>query len=137
LVSLEKRKSDLEDIELELLTRSEVSAKTLSDIAKTREALAEKLAKAEEAVDSQIAKLKSSLSVLNQDRERASSHVGQELFEHYEKLAAKQIGVGRMSGSACPVCGILLSGSNLDEIREVPFDELAYCPECSGILLKS
>lgn len=137
LISLAKRQSTLEDAELALIEKVEAQQIQVEEIMQQRESLTAKMASLEAEAASATAKLKSGLALLNQDRQRAKEHVGAELAEHYEKLATKGLSAGRLTGSACPVCGLLLSGSNLDEIRATSSDELAYCPECGGLLIRS
>lgn len=137
LTSLAKRKDALEDVELAILEKIENQEALVNSINKDRELFVSKISEIESELAVQLAKLKSGLALLGDERLRATNHLGSELAEQYEALQAKGIGAGRLVGSACPVCGILISGANLDEIRNLASDEVAFCPECGGILIRS
>lgn len=136
LLSLAKRKDTLEDAELVLMEKVEMAKVEVAAVTQTREAVQHKLSSLEANMDSEVAKLKSGIVLLNEDRERAKANLSAELADHYEKLKDRGVGVGRFSGIACGVCGMTMTGAGLDEVRSTPMDELAHCMECNGILVR-
>jgi len=136
LGALAKRKDALEDAELVLLEKVEASKADVAEISAARDLIQSKLSTLEEQQLAQAAKLKSGAALLAEDRDRAKRQLSPELAEHYEKLFSRGVGVARFSGIACGVCGMTMTGSGLDEVRATPMDELAYCSECNGILVR-
>jgi predicted nucleic acid-binding Zn-ribbon protein len=136
LISLAKRKDTLEDAELVLMEKVESAKVDVAVVTQTREAVQHKLSSLEANMDAEVAKLKSGIVLLNEDRERAKANLSAELADHYEKLRDRGVGVGRFSGIACGVCGMTMTGAGLDEVRATPMDELAHCMECNGILVR-
>ncbi len=136
LLSLAKRKDTLEEAEIVLLEKVEMATAEVVQTAKEREACQQKLQQLENSRDAEIAKLKSGLVLLTEDRNRAKANLSTELADHYEKLKDRGAGVGRLNGISCGVCGMTMSGSGLDEVRATPMDELAHCSECNGILVR-
>ena len=136
LISLAKRKDTLEDAELVLMEKVEIAKVEVAAVTQAREAVQQKLSSLEANMDAEVAKLKSGIVLLNEDRERAKANLSAELADHYEKLKDRGVGVGRFSGIACGVCGMTMTGAGLDEVRSTPMDELAHCMECNGILVR-
>jgi predicted nucleic acid-binding Zn-ribbon protein len=136
LASLQKRKDELEDAELQLLDRKEFLQNKLTSVEKERKELQDAVSQLESQQNSELAKLNSGQQLLREDRARGLGQLTVELAEHYEKLYAKGISVGRLSGLVCDACGMTLSGDSLDMIRDTPMDELAHCGECGAILVR-
>jgi predicted nucleic acid-binding Zn-ribbon protein len=80
--------------------------------------------------------LNSGQQLLREDRARNLGLLTAEVAEHYEKLFARGVGVGRLDGLICDACGMTLSGDSIDAVRNTPADELAHCGECGAILVR-
>ena len=136
LQSLAKRKGELEDAELVLLERKDVIAQTLKVIGDERTEIQQRLEALEQEQTAGLAKLNSGQQLLREDRVRGLSQLTPEIAEHYEKLFASGVGVGKLDGLICDACGMTLSGDSLDSARNTPADELAHCGECGAILVR-
>jgi predicted nucleic acid-binding Zn-ribbon protein len=136
LQSLQKRKGELEEAELVLLERQEVLNAELAEVQALRDSLQKDLAVLEDQQTAGLAKLNSGQQLLREDRARGLGQLSSELAEHYEKLFAKGIGVGKLDGLICDACGMTLSGDSLDSVKNTPMDELAHCGECGAILVR-
>jgi uncharacterized protein len=136
LQSLQKRKGELEEAELVLLERQEVLNAELAQVQTLRDSLQKDLAVLEDQQTAGLAKLNSGQQLLREDRARGLGQLSSELAEHYEKLFAKGIGVGKLDGLICDACGMTLSGDSLDSVKNTPMDELAHCGECGAILVR-
>jgi len=136
LQSLSKRKSELEDAELVLLERKDVINQNLQTIGAERTEIQTRLEELEQQQTAGLAKLNSGQQLLREDRARNLALLTGELADHYEKLFAKGVGVGRLDGLICDACGMTLSGDSLDSVRNTPADELAHCGECGAILVR-
>jgi predicted nucleic acid-binding Zn-ribbon protein len=136
LQSLQKRNGELEEAELVLLERQEVLNAELAQVQTLRDSLQKDLAVLEDQQTAGLAKLNSGQQLLREDRARGLGQLSSELAEHYEKLFAKGIGVGKLDGLICDACGMTLSGDSLDSVKNTPMDELAHCGECGAILVR-
>ncbi len=136
LQALAKRRGELEDAELVLLEcKDEISA-SLQSINDERAQIQTVLATLETQQTAGLAKLTSGQQLLREDRARNLSQLSSELAEHYEKLFARGVGVGRLDGLVCDACGMTLGGDSLESVRNTPADELAHCGECGAILVR-
>jgi predicted nucleic acid-binding Zn-ribbon protein len=136
LQSLSKRKSELEDAELVLLERKDGINLSLQTIGAERAVIQTRLEELEQQQTAGLAKLNSGQQLLREDRARNLALLTAELADHYEKLFAKGVGVGKLDGLICDACGMTLSGDSLDSVRNTPNDELAHCGECGAILVR-
>lgn len=136
LQSLAKRRGELEDAELVLLERKDEILANLKTIELERAEIQKTLEVLESAQTSGLAKLNSGQQLLREDRVRNLGLLTSEVAEHYEKLFARGVGVGRLDGLICDACGMTLSGDSIDAVRNTPADELAHCGECGAILVR-
>ena len=136
LQALAKRRGELEDAELVLLERKDEISASLQSINVERAEIQAVLATLETQQTAGLAKLTSGQQLLREDRARNLSQLSSELAEHYEKLFARGVGVGRLDGLVCDACGMTLGGDSLELVRNTPADELAHCGECGAILVR-
>lgn len=136
LQSLAKRRGELEDAELVLLERKDEILANLKAIEFERAEIQSALEVLESEQTSGLAKLNSGQQLLREDRARNLGLLTAEVAEHYEKLFARGVGVGRLDGLICDACGMTLSGDSIDAVRNTPADELAHCGECGAILVR-
>jgi predicted nucleic acid-binding Zn-ribbon protein len=136
LQALAKRRGELEDAELVLLERKDEISGSLQSINDERAEIQAVLATLETQQTAGLAKLTSGQQLLREDRARNLGQLTSELAEHYEKLFAKGVGVGRLDGLVCDACGMTLGGDSLESVRNTPADELAHCGECGAILVR-
>ena len=135
LISLEKRRSSLEELELELLERREVNAAGVEAASRLRQDAASRLEAIDAELEAASMKLRSGLSLLQSQRQSYIEIISEEQLELYTKLLGKTLPVARLDGLACGACNLNLSGATVDQIRATPKDELARCPECAAMLV--
>lgn len=137
LASLARRKSDLEDAELELMERLEVADAAVAEqeelIRSTNAEGAELSAEAKRVV----AEAEAALAAAARDREAVAGAVSAELLALYERLAARGTGAALLRRQTCEGCTMMLSGTDLQRIRQAPADLVVTCPECGGILVRT
>ncbi|MFI8594372.1 zinc ribbon domain-containing protein [Microbacterium sp. NPDC078428] len=137
LASLTKRKSDLEDAELALMERLEAAESAVAEqealIAETNAEGARLSAEAKAVV----AETTALLEQLARDRAAVAGSVPAALLAMYERLAARGSGAALLRARTCGGCHMVLSGTDLQAIRAIPVDEVATCPECGCILVRT
>jgi predicted nucleic acid-binding Zn-ribbon protein len=136
LESLNRRKSDLEDIELAILDEKEAAAAVFATVASDKSAIDDELSAGEARNEAEIMKLRSGLDLMTHDRAQQASRIPTELLELFEKKAARGVPAARLIGRECGACRISLGASAFNEVESLPHDEIATCPECQAILIR-
>jgi uncharacterized protein len=139
LESLERRISDLEDAEIEVMERLEEAQANLEQ----RTAELEKLDRDLEALGHTRAhkarELEERLATVGADRKTTASGISADLLALYEKLREQKGGVGAaaLRRKECTGCRLTLNPSDLARITAAPSDEVIRCEECSRILVRT
>lgn len=84
-----------------------------------------------------IAAADAMLAQLARDREAVSEGTQPSLLMEYDRRAARGVGAALLRAGACGGCMMLLSSTDLNEIRRMPADQVASCPECNCILVRT
>jgi predicted nucleic acid-binding Zn-ribbon protein len=134
--SLTRRKSDLEEVELEVLERLEKADAELASISATREELSKVVANLQETIQLQVDELKSRGRKLTADREILLAKVPEDVLLKYQNLAAKQIAVGQIENRSCTACRMGLTASTIDALSSLAEDEVGSCPECLAMIVR-
>lgn len=136
--ALARRRSELEDIELELMVEEEPLDAQLEEVASRRaeldreaEGLRREIAAAEVQIDG-------SINEVTEARAAAAAGVPGPLLEAYERLRTRLGGIGaaRLVGASCGGCHLILPATELDRIRREPPDALVTCDQCGRILIR-
>lgn len=137
IASLARRKSDLEDAELELMERLELADAAVAEqealIAQTNAQGAELSAEGKRVV----AEATASFDAATRDREAVAATVPADLLAHYDKLAVRSAGAALLVARTCEGCRMVLAGTDLQVIRQAPEDAVIMCPECGCILVRT
>ncbi len=138
LVSLGRRQSDLEDVELEVMERLEAAQGEATTLA----AELEEVVAARDAVtarrDAAVAGLDEEASGVRAERERAAAGLDASLAALYDKVREQQGGLGAapLRQGRCEGCRLQLTPVDLGRIRTAPEDEVLRCEECRRILVR-
>lgn len=136
LESLARRKSDLEDIELEILDQQEHARAVYATVSTDKNAVDDELGAAEARDEAELVKLRSGLDLLSNDRAQQASRLASDLLELYEKKASRGVAVARLVGRECGACRITLGATAFNELEALAQDDIATCPECQAILVR-
>ncbi len=138
LVSLRRRRNELEDLELEVLMEREPIDAQLARNAAERESLLARLAQGREAEIVARAAIETQAHSTGAARAGAAAAVEAGLLARYEAIRAKNngIGVARLVGGICGSCRLQLASVELDRIRALSADALVTCEECGAILVR-
>jgi predicted nucleic acid-binding Zn-ribbon protein len=136
LESLARRKSDLEDIELEILDQQEHARAAYATVSTDKNAVDDELSAAEARDETELVKLRSGLDLLSNDRAQQASRLASDLLELYEKKASRGVPVARLVGRECGACRITLGATAFNELEALAQDDIATCPECQAILVR-
>ncbi|GAA2994097.1 putative nucleic acid-binding Zn-ribbon protein [Microbacterium terrae] len=136
LAALARRKSDLEDTELELMERIETADAAVAEqealIAKTNGEGAELSAEAKRIV----AEATAAVDAATRDRAAVASALPAELLAMYDRLAQRSAGAAFLRRGTCEGCRMVLSGTDLQMLRRTEDEVIVNCPECGCILVR-
>jgi uncharacterized protein len=137
LASLARRKSDLEDTELDVMERLETANAAVAEqeglIAETNAEGATLSAAAKEHVADATARLEAS----TRDRAAIAATIPADLVALYDRLLTRSAGAALLRRQTCEGCRMVLSGTDLAALRQTAEDVVATCPECGCILVRT
>jgi predicted nucleic acid-binding Zn-ribbon protein len=138
IASLGQRLSALEDVQLERMGSLEeaesalaaqqalIDATTAEGTDLTRQAKAE-MAAAQQQVEE-----------LGRDRAAVAAGIPADLLADYDRRAVRTSpAAALLRARTCEGCRIVLSGTDLNRIRQQPADAIVSCPECGAILVRT
>ncbi|MDQ4212670.1 zinc ribbon domain-containing protein [Microbacterium sp. ASV81] len=137
ITSLGRRISDLEDAELELMGRAEdAQAAVDAQQALIDETVAEGTRLTAEA-KALIAAATTEGEQLARDRVALVDSIAPSLMTEYQRRAGRTAGAALLRRATCEGCRMVLSGTDLNVIRQAASDEVVSCPECGCILIRT
>lgn len=138
LGSLSKRRTELEEVELEIMVRIEAIDKRISELEIECKNLEVKLGDLSVRKDEEISSLESSAKNTIAARAELATSIDKELLALYEKIRASGDGVGaaKLSGNQCLGCHLTMNAAELTRIKALAEDEVVRCEECRRILIR-
>lgn len=136
LVTLVRRKDELEDAELNLMEELGVIEVELSAKQTSRDSVDNQLRAAIEAQEKALQKISSGLVLLSDKRAQLVDRLEPQLYDLYEKKAKRSLPVGLLQGRECTACRMTLGATAIEAIGATALDELVECPECQAILIR-
>ena len=139
LVSLDKRISDLEDAELDVMERLEAAQQQLVALRTDLSVSEERSAELTEARDKRVTALREESERVARDRAAAVQGLPADLLTLYERLREHKGGVGAalLRARRCEGCSLQLNNAEFASIAKQPPDEVIRCEECSRILVRT
>jgi predicted nucleic acid-binding Zn-ribbon protein len=139
LVSLDRRISDLEDVELEVMEQLEQAQ---ADLAQTRTVLADSEKRADSLAAARAERssaTEEALAAATSERAAVAAGLPAELLALYERVRTQRAGVGAAALRArrCQGCSLELNAAELGAIRAASPDEVVRCEECGRILVRT
>lgn len=135
LASLARRKSDLEDGELEVMERLEAADAAVAEqealIATTNDEGAALSAEARRVIAEADAVIEASA------RDRAAETVPADLLALYDRIVTRSAGAALLTARTCGGCRMVLAGTDLQQLRQAAEDTVVTCPECGCILVRT
>ena len=137
LTSLAKRKGELEDLELAVMEELEKVRSELDVVSASKQFAEADLSSLREKLSSNVTELDSERARLVASREKLIATLDPELAVVYQRKADRGSSVGRLIGRECGACRLSITATNLDEILALAPDEVAECPNCQALLVRS
>ncbi|MCU1494064.1 MAG: hypothetical protein JWO62_1828 [Acidimicrobiaceae bacterium] len=135
--SLTRRRSELEEHELEVLELSEPIDVELARLGGERDGLDQERGDAATRLAAAAAEVDAELVESGARREPLAGAVPPELLSEYERLRSRLDGVGvaRLVRGACSGCHLSLPATEIDRLRHLPEATIAHCEQCGRILV--
>ena len=137
LGTLDNRKSELEDAQLQIMELLELAQKNHEQLSQEKLAADAQLAAVQERISTELADLSSQAEKVQTERKSAISSIDQELAGAYERKYSRGVAVGRLTGRDCGACRLSITATSFEELMALPSEELAECPNCQAFLVRS
>ena len=136
--TLKKRQAALEEIELEIMVRSEAVQERLKVLTTDLESL--EILKGEINTRFKTATTEINLVILAKQKSRTElvPNIEKPLLDLYEKIRSTSNGVGAATlvGNKCNGCHLAINAVEMERIKGLAADELLRCEECRRILVR-
>ena len=139
MVSLQRRISELEDTELEVMEQLETAHRELTDVLRQVGELDESIAATTEKRDAKAGDVSVQLIEVTEERQQAASGMPEDLMALYTKLRDQKGGVGAaaLHRRRCGGCSLVVNAAELGDIAKAPSNEVLRCEECNRILVRT
>lgn len=138
LISLNKRRSELEEIELEVMVRIDGIDDRIKSLSVELDQLKFKIAELDSQKTKELTEIADAASSANSQRADISTKIAAEVIELYEKIKKSGDGIGaaRLIEGKCDGCHLSINAVEISKIKETPIDEIVRCEECRRILVR-
>ncbi|MBD3752120.1 MAG: DNA-binding protein, partial [Micrococcales bacterium] len=135
LAALARRKSDLEDADLEAMERAEAAEEVVAGLEARLREVNEEGSFLSAAAKAAVSAAQADEAAAIRDREAVASTVAPDLLGLYDKLAQRSAGAALLTRQTCGGCHMVLAGSDLSALRAAAPETVVTCPECGCILV--
>lgn len=137
LEMLRRRRSDLEDEELEVMEQREALDTELANLDKSIDGLWSSVNDLQARITAAEAEIDGEISREEQERSALAQPIGESLLRDYERRRTQNRGAGaaRLVGTTCQACHLTIPSTEAEHIRRAAGAEIAYCDNCSAILV--
>ncbi|MGH3094872.1 MAG: zinc ribbon domain-containing protein [Streptosporangiales bacterium] len=138
IASLQRRQSELEDAELEVMERLEQAETRIAELTTGHDSVAGELASVEAERDKGFAEIDAETEHTAGERSQTAATIPDDLLQLYEKLRRQHGGVGAapLVHGRCEGCHLTLNPGDLGRVRAAAEDEVVRCEECRRILVR-
>ena len=138
LATLATRRSDLEEVELEVMMRVDAIKERISGLNQEEEEIAKKLLDLNVRKENAVTAINSELDGAKDERAKTAQAINTELLALYEKVRQSNNGIGAavLAGNQCKGCNLTLNTVELQRIAGLAEDEVIRCEECRCILVR-
>lgn len=139
IASLQRRQSDLEDAELELMEQAERADQAQREAEQLRDELAGAATEAAEAARTAMRALEVDYRGAHNRRAQLAGEVPADLLALYDRIRSGHGGIGAAEfvGNECGACRLQMIPADLAAVKGAPVDEVLRCEECGRILVRA
>jgi predicted nucleic acid-binding Zn-ribbon protein len=138
LVTLAKRRAELEDLELEIMMRHDAAKEKVATFQSDEEGLKKLELELNIRLENSIAEIEKEIALRQSERTLVLPKIEQPLLDLYEKISASEYGVGAalLIGNKCDGCHLAINAIEIERIKSLATDEVIRCEECRRILVR-
>ena len=137
LGTLGVRRSELEEVELEIMMRVDGIKERIASLSTEENELALVIADLNIRKENALAAIHTELEGIETDRKATTQSVSAELLALYEKIRESSgIGAAALAGNQCKGCNLTMNTIELQRISGLAEDEVVRCEECRCILVR-
>jgi uncharacterized protein len=134
---LHRRRSDLEDEELEVMEQRETLDRELATLDATIAALQARVATLRATIAASEVEIDDEIAHETSTRADLAKPITESLLRDYERRRAQNRGAGaaRLVGTTCQACHLTIPSTEAEQIRRGAGSVVTYCDNCSAILV--
>jgi len=137
LGTLGVRRSELEEVELEIMMRVDGIKERIATLSTEENELTLVIADLNIRKENALAAIHTELEGIETDRKATTQSVSAELLALYEKIRESSgIGAAALAGNQCKGCNLTMNTIELQRISGLAEDEVVRCEECRCILVR-
>lgn len=138
LETLRRRRAELEDVQLEVMSRVEEDQAALQLAAAERARVEDEASELEGLRDAAVVNLKEDARVIAGERANILREIPADLVALYEQHRARRgVGAAELVGDVTSATGVTLDQTDLRWIRAAAPDEVIECPDSGVILVRT
>ena len=138
LATLNRRQSELEDAELELMEQREAAEATLNEVRGRLTSAQERRAAAERRRDEALADMVKEEEFKVASRGPLAADLPADLVALYDKIRLESgLGAALFRSGRCGGCRIELYGADLARVKAAAADDVVRCEECRRIMVRT
>ena len=136
--TLRKRQEALEEIELEIMVRSEAITDRTKTLTTDLASLETLKAEINQRLTSASNEINTVITNKKRDRDVVAAKIEKPLLDLYEKIRTASGGVAASAlvGNKCNGCNLAINAVEMERIKSLAKDELLRCEECRRILVR-
>ena len=136
--TLRKRQEALEEIELEIMVRSEAITARTNTLTTDLASLETLKAEINKRLTIASGEINAVITNKQSDREKVVVKIEKPLIDLYEKIRSASGGVAAAAlvGNKCNGCNLAINAVEMERIKSLAKDELLRCEECRRILVR-
>jgi predicted nucleic acid-binding Zn-ribbon protein len=138
LATLNRRQSELEDAELELMEQRESAEQTLNGVTTKLAEARERREAAEHRRDEAYSDIAKEQEFKVASRAPLAADLPADLVQLYDKIRTDSgLGAALVRAGRCGGCRIELYGADLARVKSAPADDVVRCEECRRIMVRT
>ena len=135
--TLKKRQQALEEIELEIMVRSEAVTERSKVLSTDLTSLETLKAEINQRLNAATNEINSVILAKQKNRQEVAVKIEKVLLDLYEKIRSSSgIGAASLIGNKCNGCNLAINAVEMQRIKTLPADEVLRCEECRRILVR-
>jgi uncharacterized protein len=135
--TLKKRQLALEEIELEIMVRSEVITARTNTLTTDLASLETLKAEINQRLTAASNEINSVITNKQSDRNVVGAKIEKPLLDLYEKIRSSSgVAAAALVGNKCNGCNLAINAVEMERIKSLAKDELLRCEECRRILVR-